>query len=84
MPRAWQSRGGGYPARIVLGAPAERIDLTIKALPKAILATPADMEVVKADPERREQVVKLIDAQLDRLRALRIQLDTELRPRPVR
>ncbi|MEU4005634.1 hypothetical protein AB0F32_24480 [Streptomyces albidoflavus] len=57
--------------------PEERVTLTIKALPKAILATPADMELVKADPERREQVAALIDAQVDRLRALRIQLDAE-------
>ncbi|MGV9659137.1 hypothetical protein ACWDR5_19495 [Streptomyces koyangensis] len=65
------------PRAVETKTPAERIDLTIKALPKAILATPADMELVKADPERREQVAALIDAQLDRLRALRIQLDAE-------
>ncbi|WP_030695080.1 hypothetical protein [Streptomyces albidoflavus] len=65
------------PRAIETKTPAERIDMTIKALPKAILATPADMELVKADPERRQQVAALIDAQVDRLRALRIQLDTE-------
>lgn len=63
--------------RTALMSPTERLDATLKALPKAIIATPADMEAIKADDDRRARATALLDAQMDRLRALRIQLDAE-------